>query len=88
MQAPEARAKFWLYFAGKAHFYAFCDQKMEANVAPISKKLEANIKRWHWPLGPRLFPSLHFRQVLNVQAYLTGVEHLRREFFPAPSPRT
>ena len=53
MRAPEARAKSLLYFAGKPHFDACCDQKMGATVAPISKKLVANPKRWGslapWP---------------------------------------
>ena len=51
MRAPEARAKILLYFVGKPHFDVFRDQKMGATVAPMSKKLGANPKRWG-PLAP------------------------------------
>ena len=54
MRAPEARAKFFVYFAGSTNFDACCGQKMGATVAPISKKLGANPKRWG-PLAPAYF---------------------------------
>ena len=41
MRAPEARAKFLLFFARKPNIDDFCDEKMGATVAPISKKMGA-----------------------------------------------
>ena len=45
------RPKFLLYFAGKPHFDAFCDHKMGATVAPISKKVGGHSKKMRGALA-------------------------------------
>ena len=80
MRAPEARAKFLVYFAGSPNFDACCGQKMGATVAPISKKLGANPKRWG-PLAPwpplisiaALMPKLHDRLTKSAHKKLSQI---------------
>ena len=52
-------SEIFVIFYWKPLFYPFCEEKMGATVAPISKKLGANSRLWGpLALWPRFFPSL------------------------------